>query len=236
MYSAHIKLCVCTWCHVFWFQADLFVLAVGARQPRRGSQGGLPTHCCVCVQVILEELFLHIKSQTHRKLKQIHVLAGPIGGAVGSPWPEAPWRPLAPRWSWWAWRQRRPRHRAHCTLSWAGRPSPAVRRWRNRDGTGLRWRRVCRCMKVSWGGSARYLMWFGRAKTAAFHKVRRLRDYLIYEHSGIPLQNKPTVFHFFVLWQRFLVNDNWKVTPLSISSLFLWRWPRLCRGRKKEWE
>lgn len=59
-------------------------------------------------------------------------------------------------------------------------------------------------------------MWFGRAKTAAFNEVRRLRDYLIYEHSGIPLQNQSN--------PQFLVNDNLKVTlfhSLSISLLFL---------------
>lgn len=56
--------CVRTWRHVFWLQADLSVLAVGARQPRRGSQRRFPTHRCVCVHVVLEKLFLQTKSQT----------------------------------------------------------------------------------------------------------------------------------------------------------------------------
>ncbi len=54
-----------TWRHVFRLQANLFVLAVGAVQPGRGSQRRFPTDCCVCIHVVLEKLFLQTQSHTH---------------------------------------------------------------------------------------------------------------------------------------------------------------------------
>lgn len=40
------------------------MLAVGSRQPGRGSQGRFPANCRVWVQVVLEKLFLRTGSQT----------------------------------------------------------------------------------------------------------------------------------------------------------------------------
>ena len=64
MYSGSL-VCVHTWRHVFRLQADLFVMAVHARQPGGGSQRRFPTDGRVCVHVVLEELFLQSHTHTH---------------------------------------------------------------------------------------------------------------------------------------------------------------------------
>jgi len=49
----------------------------------------------------------------------------PLGGVVDSPWRGAPWRPPAPRWSWWASERGPPPRPVRHTPSWAGRSGPA---------------------------------------------------------------------------------------------------------------